>query len=205
MVEVKLVIANLFMIDEEKIKLEDKISEDSGQITENSDVSGLSEEKEEKKSFFSRKCKNCEKLELECAEYKAGWQRALADYKNLQTEIEKRRGEWAQMSEMHVLEDFLPVYENMKKAISMEHETWNTEQENWRKGIEHIMAQFNSVLKAHGLEEIKTVDEQLDLKFHETVGEEESDKPAGTILKEVETGYVMGERVIKAAKVIVAK
>lgn len=193
------------MTDEEKIKSEDKISEDSGQITENIDVGGLNEEKEEKKSFFNRKCKNCEKLEIECAEFKFGWQRALADYKNLQTEIEKRRGEWAQMSEMQVLEDFLPVYEHLKKAISMEHGIWNMEQENWRKGVEHIMAQFNNVLKAHGLEEIKTIGEQLDFKFHEAVGEEESDKPVGTILKEVETGYVMGERVVKAAKVIVAK
>lgn len=165
------------------------------------------------KSFFGRKCKNCEKLELECAEYKAGWQRALADYKNLQNEVEKRRGEWAQMSGMQILSDFLPVYENMKKAVSHapllpEEGTrggGSNQWEQWKVGVEHIMKQFNDVLKAHGLEEIKTVGEQLDLRFHEAVGEEESDKPAGTIIKEVETGYVMGGRVVKAAKVVVAR
>ncbi|MBI4993044.1 MAG: nucleotide exchange factor GrpE [Candidatus Magasanikbacteria bacterium] len=166
----------------------------------------VEEKKEEKQGLFHRHCKNCEKVEVECAEYKAGWQRALADYKNLQNEVEKRRGEWAQMSEMQVLEDFLPVYENFKKALGMEHGTLNIEQENWRKGIEHIMKQFGDVLRAHGLEEIKTVGEQLDLKFHEAVGEEVVEGiEVGKIVKEVETGYVMGERVVKAAKVIVAK
>lgn len=195
------------MTDEEKIKSEDKISEDSGQITENNDVmSSLNEEKEEKKSFFNRKCKNCEKLELECAEYKFGWQRALADYKNLQTEIEKRRGEWAQMSEMQVLEDFLPVYENLKLAYGLRATDYSPEQHKWVDGIKHIMKQFGDVLKAHGLEEIKTIGEQLDLKFHEAVGEEVVDGvEAGRIVKEVETGYVMSGRVVKVAKVIVAK
>lgn len=164
------------------------------------------EEKEEKHGLFHRHCKNCEKLESECAEYKTGWQRALADYKNLQTEIEKRRGEWAQMSEMQVLNDFLPVFENFKKAFGVETQDIASSSENWRKGIGHIMKQFGDVLKAHGLEEIKTVGEQLDLKFHEVVGEEAVEGiEAGTIVREVETGYVVGERVVKAAKVIVAK
>ena len=200
------------MTDEEKIKSEDKTLEDRGQMTENSKQGDLDEEEKEKsevrspKSFFNRHCKNCEKLELECAEYKSGWQRALADYKNLQTEIEKRRGEWAQMSETQVLNDFLPVYEHLKLALSMEHGAWSIEQEDWRKGIEHIMKQFGDVLRAHGLEEIKTVGEQLDLKFHEAVGEEAVEGiEAGKIVKEVETGYVMVGRVVKAAKVIVAK
>ena len=40
-----------------------------------------------------------------------------ADYKNLQNEISTRRSEWAQMSEIQILEDFIPVYENFKKAF----------------------------------------------------------------------------------------
>lgn len=193
------------MTDEKIIKQEDKNSEDRNQITGNSELGGLEKEKkEENKGFFGRrKCRDCDKLESECAEYKAGWQRALADYKNLQNEVEKRRGEWAQMSEIQVLEDFLPVYEHLKLAISNEQLASATNP--WLEGIKHVARQFADILKSHGVEEIKTVGEQLDLKFHEAVGEEESDKSAGTIIKEVETGYVMGERVVKAAKVVVAK
>lgn len=199
---------DMAMTDEDTIKSE-------SETPENSEPSDLNVEKEEKRGLFHRRCKNCERLEIECAEYKAGWQRALADYKNLQTEIDKRRGEWAQMSEMQILEDFLPVYEHLKKAFDHDTDTRIyaddadhadvKKLENWKVGIEHIMRQFGDVLKAHRLEEIKTVGEQLDLKFHEAVGEEESDKPAGTIIKEVDTGYVMGGRVVRAAKVIIAR
>ena len=191
------------MTDEEKIKAEEL---EAVSRKPEDEIVDDDKEKVEKRSLFGRKCKNCEKLELERVEYKSGWQRALADYKNLQNEVEKRRGEWAQMSEMQVLNDFLPVYEHLKLAVGMEHGTWNMEQENWRKGIEHIMKQFSDVLRAHGLEEIKTVGEQLDLKFHEAVGEETVEGiEAGKIVKEVETGYVIGGRVVKAAKVIVVK
>ncbi|MBI5451991.1 nucleotide exchange factor GrpE [Candidatus Gottesmanbacteria bacterium] len=196
------------MTDEEKnkteeleavsIKPEDKIVGDD----EDRD-----EEKVEKRSLFSRKCKNCEKVEVECAEYKAGWQRVLADYKNLQTEIEKRRGEWAQMSEMQALGDFLPVFENFKKAFSVvETQDIASPSENWRKGIEHIMKQFADVLKQHGIEEIETVGKKFDPALHEAAGEESVDgKEAGEIVREVAGGYKMVGKVICAAKVIVAK
>ena len=140
-----------------------------------------------------------------CVEYKAGWQRAQADYQNLKKEIENMRGEWVRMSEQQILEDFIPVYDNFKKAFSMEHETWNIEQNNWLKGIGYIMQQFGKVLKDHNVEEIKTVGEIFNPEQHEAIGEEESGQPEHIILREVESGYMMKGKVIKVAKVIVAK
>ncbi|HLC69478.1 MAG TPA: nucleotide exchange factor GrpE [Patescibacteria group bacterium] len=167
-------------------------------------------ESEDKKSFFHRDCKHCEKYKAERDEFKAGWQRALADYKNLQQEIANRRGEWVQMSEQQILEEFIPIYENFKKAFGHHPELDGENEEhkkmkNWIQGVGYIMKQYGDVLKSHGVEEIKTVDEKFDPRFHEASGEEESDKEAGTILREVAGGYTMGGRVIKVAKVIIAK
>jgi len=160
----------------------------------------------DKHSMFHRACKDCEKAKAEAQEFKAGWQRALADYKNLQREVEQRRGEWAQMSEAQILEEFLPVYENLKQAFKMEHGTWNIEQANWAKGMECIKKQFVEVLKQHGVEEIKTVGEKFDPALHEASGEEAvDDKEVGEIVKEVSGGYKMGGKVIRAARVIVVK
>lgn len=146
-------------------------------------------------------------LEKQCQEYKQGWQRALSDYQNLQKEVARQRAEWVAMSESHVLEEFLPIYSNFKKAFagSTIHDTWNTIQAGWVKGIEYIMKQFGDALKSHGIEEIKTVGELFDASKHETVGEEESEEPEHTVVKEVEVGYMMKNTVIKVAKVIVAK
>ncbi|MFA5062128.1 MAG: nucleotide exchange factor GrpE [Patescibacteria group bacterium] len=144
---------------------------------------------------------------LETEEYKKGWQRALADYKNLQNEIAARRGEWVKMSELQILEEFIPVYENFKKAFA-HREQMNEENgwKQWSEGVGHIMKQFGDILKAHNLEEIKTVGEKFDPKYHEAVGEEENEEvDADTILKEVSGGYKMGDRVVRPARVIIAK
>lgn len=164
--------------------------------------------KKDKKKMFSKKCSNCEKAKQEMEECKIGWQRALADYKNLQRETEEKRGEWVRYSKQQILEDFIPVYNNFTKA--MEHadanDSANKTLENWAKGIEYIMKQFGGVLKNHGIEEIKTVGEEFNPERHEAVGEEESDEvESGKILREVEAGYVMSGRVVKVAKVVVAK
>lgn len=144
-------------------------------------------------------------LSSQCEEYKQGWQRALADYKNLQKEVADRRSQMAAISERQILEEFIPVYDNFKKAYANEQLTTNKEQANWVMGIKYIMKQFGDVLKAHSVEEIKTVGEMFDPKFHETTGEEESDQEHGTILKETSGGYTMGGRVIQVARVIIAK
>gem|GEM_PF-183998 len=168
---------------------------------------------EAKHSFFQHHfCKDCEKHKKEAEEYKHGWQRALADYKNLQTEVSKRRGEWAQMSETQILEEFIPIYDNFKMAFShlplpeREPAEGRREWEQWAQGIEHIKKQFSDILKSHGVEEIKTVGEKFDPKYHEAVGHEEVEgKPEGEIIKEISGGYKVGERVMRAARVIIVK
>jgi len=154
-------------------------------------------------------CEECQKLKDECEEYKKGWQRALADYQNLQKEMNARRSELLQMSEREILEEFIPVFDNFKKAFN-HHPDFDESDEsgkkikNWSLGIGHIMRQFKDILKAHQVEEIKTIGEKFDPKFHEAVGEETvADKEAGIILREIDGGYILGNRVLKVAKVII--
>lgn len=138
----------------------------------------------------------------EIDEYKNGWQRALADYRNLQKETVERRAEWAKISEQQIIEEFIPVYEHLKMAVS------GVEQENnpWVDGIKHVLKQFADILKSHDVEEIKAVGKKFDPKFHEAIGEEKAEKKkSGEIIKVISDGYTMGGKVIKAVKVIVAK
>ena len=162
--------------------------------------------KKEKHGLFNRECKKCEEVKKERDEYKTGWQRALADYKNLQTETEKRRSEWAQMSEVQILEEFLPVYEHLKMSVAHCHSREGGNPDNWLEGVKYVLKQFSEILKSHGVEEIKTVGEKFDPKYHEAVGEEVVEgKEAGEIIKEISGGYRVGERVIRAARVIISK
>ncbi len=152
-------------------------------------------------------CVNCEASRKQMDEYKQGWQRAQADYVNLQKETAKQKSEWMQMIKGDILESFIPVYDNFKKAFSFSSGDGDAKQfENWKKGIEYIMKQFGDVLKQNSIEEIKTVGEMFDPRFHEIVGEEEVENvPSHQIVKEMDGGYKAGEKVLKVAKVIVAK
>ncbi len=196
-------------IQDQKIeRLEDQIGDveqNVGVVEDEKIDDKMINDKKQKHIFFHKKCQHCEKFQNEASEYKAGWQRAQADYSNLKKEVENMRGEWARYSEQQILEDFIPVYDNMRKAFNLEHGTWNTEQENWAKGIGYIMKQFWKVMQDHDVEEIKTVGEIFNPEVHEAISEEESDLPEHTIVKEVEAGYVMKGKVIKVAKVVVAK
>ncbi len=154
----------------------------------------------------SPECENCEKCKAEAEEYKSGWQRALADYKNLQKETADMRSVWAKASEQYILEEFIPVYENFKLAFKMQSADFTTEQKKWVDGIGHIMKQFGDILKSYQVEEIKTVGEQFNPQMHESVGEEEvADTATGIIVKEISGGYKRGDRVIKPARVIISR
>lgn len=147
-----------------------------------------------------------------CKEYKLGWQRAQADYQNLQKETARQKADWLHIMKGDILESFVPIYDNFKKAFRTNHtnivgDDTNMKQfDNWKRGIEYIMKQFGDVLKQNNIEEIKTVGEVFDPRFHEIVGEEEVEGiPEHQIVKEVEGGYISGGKVIKAAKVVVSK
>ena len=180
--------------------------------------------------YFDRQTK-----ERQSEEYKAGWQRAMADYKNLQKETSERRQLLLEMSEQQILEEFIPVYGNMKQAVAsitsllqrlpadamgldntnaVATNNTNTALRSVADGIGYIMKQFGDILKQHKVEEIKTVGEKFDPKFHEAAGEEGPSTTLGVsatlpepgvILREVDGGYTMSGRVIKAAKVVIAK
>lgn len=159
-------------------------------------------ESAKKRIFFPKRCRQCEDLKKESEEYKAGWQRALADYRNLQAEIERKKSDWIKLSEWQILTELIPIYENFKKAFAAE----KNSDDNWVKGIEHIKKQLGDVLKSHGVEEIKTVGEKFDPASHEAVGQEEAaDQAEGVVLKEVSGGYKLGEKVLLPARVIVSE
>ena len=142
----------------------------------------------------------------ENVDYKDQWLRAQADYANLQKETFAKRGEWATMSEWQILEEFIPVYDNFKKAFAVTIEGEDKQWESWKKGIEYIMKQFADVLKQHGIEEMETVGKAFDPTMHESVSEEMSDEyDDGVILREVDAGYKKGEKILKVARVVVNK
>ncbi len=183
----------------------DEMSENES--VENQDLSSRSAEIEPE----SHVCAGCSATKQEAEEYKRSWQRALADYTNLQKETAARRLEWAEMSSRQILEEFIPIYDNFKKAFFHQPELPQEDDtsrkiKNWMDGIGHIQRQFNEVLRQNKVQEIPTVGTLFDPSLHESVAEEEaSGQEHGVIVREIDGGYKLGERVIRVAKVVIAK
>lgn len=139
-------------------------------------------------------------------DYKEKWLRAQADYQNLQKEISAQRGMWVKMSELQILEEFIPVYDNFKKAFAYTAGSEDKEWQNWQKGIEYIKKQFSDILTQHGVSEIETVGKPFDPTRHEALSEEVSENhEEGIIIRELAGGYMMADKVIQVAKVVVCK
>ena len=144
-----------------------------------------------------------EKLKLQCDEYLNGWKRAKADYLNLKKETEAKQKVFAEFIGAALIMEILPVYDNFKKALAV----LTPEQDsNWLQGVKQIKKQLEDFLKAHGIEEIKTLGEKFDPQKHEAVGREKKEGvESDIIISESSSGYLMNGKVLVAAKVVVAE
>lgn len=162
---------------------------------------------EQKKEEDKKPVAEEQTTEQKAEEYLNNWKRALADYDNLKRETAKEKAEMMTFAQAMAAMNFIEVYDNYKKALAHKPNATDSKSvEQWFVGVEHIKKQFVETLKQLGIEEIKTVGEKFDPAWHEAAGEETIEgKSAGEIVKEVDGGYKMGEKVIKAAKVITNK
>ncbi len=166
----------------------------------------MSEEKKDKENL-KKKLSECEKklneYKKKAEEYLNGWKRAKADYLNFKKEEERRKSEFVKFANLSLILELLPLRENFKKAFN--HLPKELEENDWVIGIKHIKNQLDELFKKFHIEEIKTVGEKFNPERHEAVGKEKRDNlEEDTIIKEVETGYLMEGKVIKPAKVIIS-
>jgi molecular chaperone GrpE len=142
----------------------------------------------------------------QCEEYKAGWQRAVADYRNLQKETQDKRAESALDLKILSIAMFLPVYENLLKAFAHMPEGESSQWSSWGNGLRYVVKQFEDILESLDVQRIKTVGERFDPSVHEAVQSRAAltNEADGYILEEVEPGFKIGDRILKPAKVIVS-
>ncbi len=135
--------------------------------------------------------KHCEQ---ERAEYLAGWQRAKADLINYKKEQEAKISEIFKFANEGLIYEILPVLDSFELAIK--HGADN--------GTQQLYNQLKNILKSQGLEEIKSFGEKFDPEFHESVGEVEG-KEQSVIAEEIQKGYKLNNKVIRASKVKINK
>lgn len=142
-----------------------------------------------------------ETLKKQCDEYLDGWKRAKADFINYRKDESRRLDSVLKFSNETIIKDLVNVLDSFDLAIqSLEGDS------KLEKGVYLIRTQLEDILKKYGLERIMvSAGQQFDPALHEAIASVESDKPSGTIVDEVEKGYMLSGKLIRAARVKVSK
>lgn len=147
------------------------------------------------------------KIKKERDEYLAGWQRAKADFLNYQKDERKRLEEFLKFCESGLIGDLLPVLDSFDLALAQFGETSPEGTSDPKfKGFFLIKSQIDEILKKRGLEPIKSVGEKFNPEFHEVIANvEDKNKESQTIVEEIQKGYTLNGRTLRAAKVKIIK
>lgn len=134
-----------------------------------------------------------EALELKSQDLENKLKRALADYQNLQTRVEKQRSELIDFIKKDVIIKFLPILDNLERATKTMSDP----------GLQFVVKQFHKILEEEGLKIIGEKGETFDPLKHECIdvvaGEENK------VIEVLEKGFCLGEKVVRVAKVKVGK
>lgn len=126
--------------------------------------------------------------------------RVLAEYDNFRKRSAKERESIYADVRAETVKKFLPVYDNLVRALAQ-----STEDEAYRKGVEMIMTQFESVLKALGVTALDSVGKEFDPGLHNAVMHvEDASVGEGIVVEEFEKGFKLGDKVIRFSMVKVA-
>lgn len=127
------------------------------------------------------------------------YQRVVAEYANYKRRTDQEKEQLGSFVKGEVLKALLPSIDNLERAIA------SPDGEEYKKGIDMVIRQFEESLKAMGLEEIPALGEVFDPEIHHAVMREDADGVEPETVTEVfQKGYRLGARVLRPAMVKVA-
>ena len=133
-----------------------------------------------------------------------GWQRALADFSNYKKRVERERASVYQNAFAQAIRRYLEILDDLELALKGRPPEGDGA--IWADGIELIYRKFVTFLESEGVEPIEVLGTPFDPNFHEAISLEPSEEhESGQIIEVVQTGYKIGDRVLRPAKVRVAQ
>jgi molecular chaperone GrpE len=140
----------------------------------------------------------------EAQRFKEQWMRSAADFDNFRKRSRKELEDTRKAGREELLKDLLPVFDNLERAMTSAERA--TEVKPVSEGLKLVLRQFTDTLNRSGITKVPTVGQPFDPSLHEAIQQVETDEVApGTVMAEVQPGYLQGERLVRAAMVVVAK
>jgi len=130
--------------------------------------------------------------------------RLAAEVENLKKRQEREISEVRQFANENLIKELLPVLDNLERAL--EHSRQSEAPEALLEGLELVNQDFLKVLGRFGITPLNSVGERFDPTYHHAVMEEEAPEVDDqTVLKELQKGYLLQNRLLRPAMVVVSK
>lgn len=143
-------------------------------------------------------------LEEEVNTWKTDYYKVFADMENLKRRLQNEHANTMKFMMQSFIEQLLPVVDNFERSLAVENPS--KEIENFLKGYEMIYNQLMQVIEAQGVEVIKTDGEEFDPNYHQAVMTVKDDNfKSNMIVEELQKGYKLKDRVIRASLVKVSE
>jgi molecular chaperone GrpE len=140
-----------------------------------------------------------DELQAQVAELTEALQRERADATNIRRRHDEQIAGLRSTVKANVIRDLLPVIDNFERALK--HVPTELENNDYIKGVQGVVKQFEKTLSDMGVARIKTVDEPFDPRLHEAVSMEEGEGAQEVVSEELQAGYQLGDEVIRHAMV----
>jgi molecular chaperone GrpE len=140
----------------------------------------------------------------EAQKNKEQWMRTAADFDNFRKRSRREIDDARRGGREDMLKEFLPVFDNLERAIQSAQRAQDVKAV--ADGLNMILRQFIDTLGRVNITKVATVGKDFDPTVHEAIQQVETDEhPPGTVVAEVQPGYIQGDRLVRPAMVVVAK
>lgn len=179
--------------DAQEIKAEaDEIKADTEEIKE--ELQEIKEELDAKKAAEGEE------------DYKGKFFYLAAEMDNMKKRFEREKSNLVKFGNEKVLSGLLEVVDNLDRTVDAIANDEDEKVKNIYQGVEMVRTQFLGVLKSNGLEKIEALGEIFDPNFHEAMAQMPAEgKKDQEVIQVYQHGYSLNGRLLRAAKVVIAK
>jgi len=155
------------------------------------------------RDILKKQSDDLKKCRKEKEEYLTGWQRAKADYVNLQRELDASRINISIHTKERMVQNLMPALDSFDMAF-VNKEAWEKVDPNWRQGVEYIYSQLMTGLIDSGIEKIDQIGVKFDPNLHQSIASITTDKEDldHSIESIAQVGYKIGDSSVQAGRVI---
>lgn len=137
-------------------------------------------------------------------EYLAGWQRARAELDNFRKRVNQEQSHQQLRLRQEVITPLLGLADTFQAMA--DHLPDDLTDHAWALGVVHVARQIKQILREYGVVPIAAIGDQFDPRKHEAVSKvKKLGTASGCVVEVLQTGYVLEDKVIRPAKVKVAK